>query len=522
MPRSGPEGTLRAEFASTRSARTARALVLPVLLALAATLAQARQGEPPWSLAHPAKAGIDLPIEDVRGVDAARLRAESDAAARAAIGPHAKRLAVAAGTDVSFTPDRHGRWLLLADGSRLWRLAVRASGATDLRLAFDRYALPPGATLYVIGADGYYQGPYDGSDASDARFDAPVVPGDTAMLELRVPADAALAPGAFELSRVGAGFRDVFGRGKSGSVGLSGACNINVACPLGQAYPDEVRAVGYYEFQAAGSRDYYMCSGTLLADVPRSGRDWFVTAAHCISAASEAASIVVYWNYQSAQCSRLVAPPGGYFNDDQHGAVLRATRTDVDVTLLELGGNADPAWNRFRAGWDASGAPPAGTIGIHHPSGDVKKITAGPPPATTGNCILDAPTAADTHWMAGPYTQGTTEGGSSGSGLFAAAGSGQPRRLIGTLSGGDAECSSTSPSAPNAGTDCYGKFSVAWQGAAASTRLRDWLDPANSGATSLVGGDGDPPPNPPLQHSTRTLPPGWLLRPIRASHPATP
>jgi len=522
MMEPGSTGATRTEFAPARSARASRAALSLALLVLASTLAHARQGELPWSLAHPAKAGLNLPIVDVGGIDAVQLRAESDTAARNAIGPHAKRLAVAAGADVSFTPERDGSWQFLADGSRLWRLRVRSSGATDLRLGFDRYALPPGAALYVIGASDYYQGPYDSRDAVDSRFDAPVVPGDTATLELRVPADATLAPDALELARVGAGFRDVFGRDKSGSVGQSGACNVNVACPLGQTYPDEVRAVGYYEFQAAGSRDYYICSGTLLADVPRSGRDWFVTAAHCISAASEAASMVVYWNYQSTQCSYLAAPPGGYFNDDQHGATLRATRADVDVTLLELAGHADPAWNRYRAGWDASGALPAGTVGIHHPSGDVKKVTAGPRPSTTGNCIVDSTTRTDTHWMAGPYTQGTTEGGSSGSGLFAATGSGQPRRLIGTLSGGDAECSSSSPGSPNAGTDCYGKFAVAWQGATAAVRLRDWLDPANSGTTSLVGGDVDPPAQPPLQHSTRALPPGWLLRPIRASRPAMP
>ena len=42
---------------------------------------------------------------------------------------------------------------------------------------------------------------------------------------------------------------------------------------------------------------------------------------------------------------------------------------------------------------------------------------------------------------------------------------------------------------PNAGYDCYGKFSVAWQGASAATRLRDWLDPAATGATTLPGID---------------------------------
>jgi hypothetical protein len=58
---------------------------------------------------------------------------------------------------------------------------------------------------------------------------------------------------------------------------------------------------------------------------------------------------------------------------------------------------------------------------------------------------------------------------------------------------------------PNGDVDCYGKFSVAWNGASAATRLRDWLDPANTGTTSLQGGDPAPPTQV-LRHSTRTIP----------------
>ncbi len=201
--------------------------------------------------------------------------------------------------------------------------------------------------------------------------------------------------------------------------------------------------------------------------------------------------MVVYWNYESTRCGALGAPPDGFLADDQTGAQLRATRADVDVTLVELDRAPDDAWNVFYAGWDATGASPAGTIGIHHPSGDVKKITAGPRPATTSNCIADAPTGADTHWLTGPYTQGTTEGGSSGSGLFVVAGLARSadRRLIGTLSGGDAACSTTAPTLPNAGNDCYGRIAAAWDGADAGSRLRDWLDPAGTGVRSIAGVD---------------------------------
>lgn len=479
--------------------------------------AQARQGEPPYSLAQRAKVGLNLPIEDVAAIDAGAWRATLETAQRRP-GMHTKRLQVALGNALSITPVDHGRWDALGDGSQLWRTRVRAAGATDLRLGFNHFALPPGATLYVIGADDYYQGPYTAADATGGRFDAPVVPGDTATIELRLPANAELAPGAFALDNVGAGFRDAFGREKAGHPGASGACNVNVVCPLGQPYANEARAVGFFEFRADDDHNYYLCTGTLLADVPRTRRNWFLTAAHCISSSTEAASMVVYWNYQSTQCSALAAPNGGFFNDDQHGAALRATRGDVDFSLLELSGTAAAEWNLYRAGWDASGATPSGTIGLHHPSGDVRKVTAGPRPSTMGNCTIDNPADRTTHWWAGPYTQGTTEQGSSGSALFVPSdASGSERRVIGNLSGGSAQCSSQSPGQPNAGGDCYSKLAAGWNGDSASARLRDWLDPASTGRLSIAGGDqaAPEPPPPTRPHSTRALPPPLRLRPQR-------
>jgi hypothetical protein len=483
--------------------------VIGIVFLLGAATSEARKGEPPYSLAHPAKAGVDVAIVDVPGIDATRRRVDSDRAMRA-VGN--KRLRSADAQPVSITPERDGRWDTLDDGSRLWRVRVRAAGATDLRLAFAHFALPRGATLYVIGAADEYQGPYTAADANDGTFHAPVVPGDIATVEVRVPAGATLDGAALELGTVGAGFRDLFGRKQALETGpgASGACNINVACPLGAAYPDEIRAVGYYEYVAADDGEYYLCSGTLVTDVPHARRNLFLTAAHCMSVASEAQSMVVYWNYQSTQCNALAAPAGGFLADDQHGATLRATRADVDFTLVELAGTPDTAWNLYYAGWDASGTPPGGTIGIHHPSGDVKKITAGPAPTTMDSCIATT-TTADTHWMTGPYTQGTTEGGSSGSGLFAVAGNGGiARHLIGTLSGGTAACSDTAPGQPNDGFDCYGKLSVAWNGASASSRLRDWLDPGHTGATSADGIGQNDVVQADHGHSTHARPPALL------------
>ncbi|MFC4820469.1 trypsin-like serine peptidase [Dokdonella ginsengisoli] len=491
--------------------------LLGFALAVAAPDAAARQGEPPYSLRQNAKLARVLPLAELAPLDAAMRRLEIDTAAAASLGARTKRTAVADPRTVSLTPQRDGVWDSLADGSQLWRVQVRAAGATDLRLAFDRYALPAGATLYVIGADGYYQGPY-AADDGHGRFHAPVVPGDTATVELRVPAAAwPLADDALELSRVGAGFRDAFGREpidlvKLGSPGRSGACNVNVVCPLGAPYGDEIRAVAYYEYFDDVEQGYYICSGTLLNNAARDRRNLFLTAAHCVSRASQAASMVLYWNYQSTQCVVLAAPGGGYFNDNQSGAALRATRPDVDVTLVELDQPPQSDWHVYYAGWDAGGAAPGGTIGIHHPRGDVKKITAGPAPSVSGNCTVASPTAPNTHWRAGPYSQGTTEGGSSGSALFARAGDVGQKRVIGTLSGGNALCQGTEP---NAAQDCYGRVAIAWNGTNAAARLRDWLDPAGSGAIALDGLDSTAPTFVPPRHSERPLPPVLRQRPRR-------
>lgn len=495
------------------SSRALRIFAGIALVTLAASV-QARRGEPPYSLSYAAKAGVDVPIEDVGRIDAARTRRDADRISDAAAA-RTKRQKSAQAIAVSITPDDHGRWDALDDGSRLWRVRVRAAGATDIRVAFTKLNLPRGATLHLIGADGVYQGPYTRADAAGPAFHAPVVPGDTATIEVRVPAGVPFGAAQLAIGNVGAGFRDLFKLGAATqSAGYSGACNIDVACPLGQPYPNEIRATGHYEFQAADDGDFYICTGTLVADVPKDKRNYFLTAHHCISAASEAQSIVVYWNYQSLQCGALVAPSQGFYGDDQHGSTLRATRADVDFTLLELTGQPDDDWSLYYAGWDAGGSAPSGTIGIHHPSGDVKKITAGPAASTMSSCISATPTSG-THWHTGPYTQGTTEGGSSGSALFGAATSAAgARRVIGTLSGGNAQCSTTSPSQPNDGYDCYGKLSVAWNGASAAERLRDWLDPSNTGTTAIDGIDHNAAPPSSEGRSTQPIPALILQKPV--------
>jgi len=72
------------------------------------------------------------------------------------------------------------------------------------------------------------------------------------------------------------------------------------------------------------------------------------------------------------------------------------------------------------------------------------------------------------------WDAGTTEPDSSGSPLFD-----QNHHVVGQLHGGYAACGNNS-------SDWYGQFSVSWNGGGTSaTRLRDWLDPGNTGVNSV-------------------------------------
>jgi hypothetical protein len=367
------------------------------------------------------------------------------------------------------TPATYGTWEQLPTG-RLWRLQFVSSGATDLNFGFTKFHLPDGATLHIISeSDSYFQGPYTSADNSSAeQLWTPVVPGEAASVELFVPNGTTEEP-QLELTQVSTGYRDLFHRSKELINTKAGSCEIDVVCPVSAPWTNEIRSVARISI---GGVD--LCSGTLIMDAPGDFRPFFLTANHCGISSGNASTVVVYWNYQSPACGQHGA--GGSLSQNQSGATFRAAKTDVDFSLVELNQMPSTNFHVFYSGWDRSGSPALGCVGIHHPNADGKCISfSSNPLATVNSCIGSG--GSSTHWQV-IWTSGVTEPGSSGSGIWNT----NTHLLLGTLSGGDSACSTPT------GPDCYGKFSVAWgSGGSPATRLRDWLDPFNSGANFVPG-----------------------------------
>lgn len=331
---------------------------------------------------------------------------------------------------VSISPDSHGTWLDLPNGARLWRLRIEAPGATDLNFGFGRYRLPEGATLHIVsGRESYYEGPYTRRDNRDHReFWSPVVPGDSAVLELYLPADSR-SGFEIELSQVGVGYRDMFGGLKASR---PGSCNIDIACKDAKNWRSEAQGVARYLISGA-----FLCSGSLINDARDSGRPFFLSAFHCDVNSANDQTVVVFWNFQSQRCGRL---SGGSLSDNQSGARFIAGDFNLDGLLLELDEVPDARYGAYYNGWDRSGDTPQGAVAIHHPSGDEKAITFDDDPLVKCNAL-----GLPNHWQTS-WERGTTEPGSSGSPIFDP----DTRQVVGFLTGGNAACDFQS------GIDCYG------------------------------------------------------------------
>ena len=218
-----------------------------------------------------------------------------------------------------------------------------------------------------------------------------------------------------------------------------------------------------------------LCTGALVNNTAQDGTPYFLTANHCLGGNPGTWVFRFNWDSPVAICAQNAASsdPGAPYND-VNGATLRASSSGSDFGLLQL--NSMPTGNVYYAGWNRSTTPATQATAIHHPSGDVKKISR-------ENQSLSAQTwsCAQT-WQVANWDQGTTEPGSSGSPLFD-----QNQRVIGQLYGGGAACSGL---VNNGQPDYYGRFDVSWTGGGTnSSRLSNWLDPSGSGVMILDGYD---------------------------------
>ena len=369
---------------------------------------------------------------------------------------------------VNLNMNNAGIWTELEDGSMVWMLEIESVGAFSLNIIYDIFDIPDGAEFFVYSDDvemvlgaftSFNHKPHGG-------FSTAPVKGDKIILEYNQPSNASF-DGNISISTIAHDYRNVFFNEERG-YGDSGSCNNNVACSVGDDWRDEIRSVAMI-LTSGGSR---LCTGSLINNATQDLSPYFLTANHCLGGNN---SWIFMFNYESPQCSNQNGPT----NMTVSGSSLLASSSTSDVALLLLNETPPQDYNVHYAGWDVSGSTPSIPVGIHHPSGDIKKISFD----------YDNASNSGNYWDVDSWDDGTTEPGSSGSPLF----DGQTHRIIGQLYGGVASCT-------NFGYDTYGKTSVSW-----NLGLSDYLDPNNTGLSYIDGIDAIDLPDPELSLSNINL-----------------
>ena len=394
----------------------------------------------------------------------------------------------------NITLSNTGIWKTLPNGDRQWQMHIKSPGAEAISFLFEVFKIYGGTTLNIQDVTGKPLHNTLTSKDVESHFmqNAALCFGDEMILTLHEPAYTKASE--ILIDRIIYNYRST-GNPSVQKINESDACEINVNCsPVGDNWQDEKKGVARIYVVEGGGAGW--CTGSVVNNTALDCKPLFLTALHCGVSATTANmnQWKFYFRYESTNCTN---PSTAGTLDDYFisGCVRLADAADgggttgSDFLLVQMGTLANQAatittmksanfscyWN----GWDANTTTTTGGACIHHPAGDIKKISTfnGTTVSTTWGSV------SNTHWRvtwsANSNGHGVTEGGSSGSPLF----NNSSGRIIGTLTGGGSFCTAlTSP-------DSYGKMSYHWtsNGTPNNERLKTYLDPGNTGLLVLNG-----------------------------------
>lgn len=408
--------------------------------------------------------------------------------------------------DVNMNMDNCGTTDILADGTKVWRVRIACEGAKALKVMCEEFYIPNGAELFLYNENRQQVVKVDASNNPKfgTYYSPKMIQGDALYLEYIQPASVVGEP-VLNIDALSYFYRGVdafvgyYAQKRETGFGESYDCEVNVNCPAGANWQDQKKGVAEIFIISGWSGGF--CSGTLVNNTSNDGTPYFLTADHCggVEAASSVGQWEFYFNFEASGCTNPTSEPqyqtvtGCQIKARPSGA--QASGTDFLLLLLNTTEDNLEQIGAYYNGWDRTDVAAPHSTGIHHPSGDIKKISI-----VTSELTLETFQQGNTpngHWRTTwSASTGFTEGGSSGSPLFRDAN----KLVMGTLSGGPYyDCSSSASML----YDVYGRFDLHWEngGTSSANQLKPWLDPNNTGAETCPGrypnsGTDPEPPTP--------------------------
>ncbi|WP_114491296.1 T9SS type A sorting domain-containing protein [Candidatus Ulvibacter alkanivorans] len=372
-------------------------------------------------------------------------------------------------------------WTILPNGDRLLQVAIYSPNAVNLSLNFDNFFIPKGGRMHLFNET---QTDVSRAFTNDQNRSSNVlgswfITGEVIIVEYYEPAYVSDEV-RLSIESVIHGYRmgavERYAEGMMRGLNDSGSCNYDVNCSVGEDF-DTKKDILKKSVALLNLGNGYLCSASLLNNSVGDKTPYLLSGNHCLDNSDPALwSVRFNWMSPNPVCATEEESDDLQTNFTMSGTVLRANNELSDFALVELVNPIPDSWDITFAGWDRTDTDPEYQVGIHHPNGDIMKICRDDDPAVKEN-------AGGTEvWLIGGVSAGngdgwdlgTTESGSSGSPLFD-----QNGRIIGQLYAGQAFCDGLDD---NDEYDIYGRFAVSWDsGTTPESRLKDWLDPNNSG-----------------------------------------
>ncbi|MDT0555781.1 T9SS type A sorting domain-containing protein [Patiriisocius hiemis] len=383
--------------------------------------------------------------------------------------------------NVDLTQD--GAWTELPNGDKIWQVAIYSPNAINLSLNFNDFYLPPGTRMHIFNDDRTDISKTYTSDTNreSNQLGSWFINGNVIWVEYYQPENIS-EDVSLQIGSVIHGYRmgKVNQLARNRGLNDSGDCNYDVNCSIGTDF-DEKKDFVKKTVALLNLGNGFLCSAALVNNTLQDKTPYLLTANHCLEGSDPAFwSVRFNWMSPNPVCGTGEESADIQTNFTMSGATLRANNSLSDFALVELFNTIPDAWDIVFSGWDNTDTDPTYEVGIHHPNGDIMKI-----------CRDDSGAVKETAngtevWLIGGtsvgdgegWEIGTTESGSSGSPLFD-----QKGRLIGQLYAGESFCNGTES---NNDYDIYGRFAISWNaGNTPETRLKDWLDPNDSGVEFL-------------------------------------
>ena len=444
----------------------------------------------------------------------------------------APRLAVALPVDLS--PCNSGEWITLDSGETVWQLAIESPGAKALLLTYSSFNLPKGSKLFIYNRERtQVLGAYteENNPKFGPEFSTEMVNGDFIILEYVPPIVASnlqkidQRSGAIEVRKaprpdypdiqiesVGYIYNDLspmtemFNLSRTPSdLGTSGSCQVNVNCANGAQWQNEKKGVAA-TLQRIGNA-WYICTGSLINNLREDLTPYFLMAWHCSEdegvrpTAAQYNQWQFYFHWERTGCANTTPLETYQTITGCQWVAESSIYGGSDGLLLKFNTAVPPGYDLFYNGWEATsvatGSITTTTVGIHHPSGDIKKVSLASGNTTSATWSGGA---SNGHWS-NSFNPTATEGGSSGSPLF-----NQDKRIIGTLTGGNSSCSYAQ------GVNQYGKMGYHLDKFTAEPVMQPFLDPDGTGVRVC---DGRYTGTNPIVNFTATTQNPYAMQPVQ-------